>query len=112
MAGTYSILRNIQILPENAVSAVEHSRRISVEDSGQLSSAFDYLRHAEIEIQILRDARQTDHRFLEEHSRRFGGFLELARQDLREAEQSFSMAAVADGGTRNRPNPDDGSTQA
>jgi hypothetical protein len=52
MGATYSIPQNIQILPDNAHSAVEHSRRISVEGSGQLTSAFDHLRHAETEIQI------------------------------------------------------------
>jgi len=107
MAATYSIPQHIQILPDNARSAVEHSRRISVEGSGQLTSAFDHLRHAETEIQILRDAKQTHHRFLEQHSQTFSHYLELARQDLREAETLFHRAVAADPAVRDRSSRDD-----
>lgn len=96
MAGTYAISQNIQILPGSAHSAVEHSRRISVEGSGVLSSAFDYLRYAETEIRVLRDAKQSDHRFLEQRSTTCGHYLELALQDLREAEGLFKKAVATD----------------
>jgi hypothetical protein len=96
LAAIHAIPQNVQLLPGNANSAVEHSRRISVEGSGELSSALDYLRYAENEIQILRDAKQTDHHFLEQHTRAVSRYLELARQDLRRAEGWFSKAVAVD----------------
>ncbi len=42
------------LIPANAVSAVEHARRVSPQAAQQLSSAFDDLQHAKNEIERIR----------------------------------------------------------
>lgn len=78
LAIQYQIPKDVQLLPPNAHGAVEHARRISVQGSEELSSAFDSLRLAQLELQIIRDGKQVLPEFYQSHATKFVGYLKEA----------------------------------
>jgi len=94
LACTHAIPANIDLVPDNSRAAVEHARRISVDGSVELSGAFDNLRSARTEIEILRDAKQTPAHFYEKHSQEALKYLGLAKPDL-DAAQGYFQEAVS-----------------
>ncbi|MBI1955889.1 MAG: hypothetical protein HYS38_05800 [Acidobacteria bacterium] len=51
--------QTISLVPDQAGSALEHASRISKEAAAELCNAFDALTFAQINIEILRDAKST-----------------------------------------------------
>jgi len=81
------------LLPPDYESAIQHARRISVEASVELAGAFDNLRTAKTEIDILRDARQTSPAFYQQHSNAAINALNQAMLDISTA-QEYLQAAI------------------
>lgn len=93
LAVIYGIPKTVDLLPPDYESAVQHARRISVEASVELAGAFDSLRTAKTEIDILRDARQTSPAFYQQHSNVAISALNQAILDIGTA-QEYLQAAI------------------
>ena len=89
LAIQYQLPKDVELLPPNAHRAVEQARGISVEGSEELSSAFDSLRLAQLQLQILRDAKQTSPQFYQSNASQFLGYLREASLALSTAQASF-----------------------
>lgn len=90
LAATGAIPANIDLLSVDYQLAVQHARRISVNGSVELAGAFDQLRIAQTEIQILPDVRQTNPIFYQQHAQTVGECLRMARLNLETATALFS----------------------
>lgn len=92
LAVIYGIPKTVDLLPPGYESAVQHARRISVEASIELAGAFDSLRTAKTEIEILRDTRQTSPAFYQQHSNAAIGALNQATLDISTAQKYLQEA--------------------
>lgn len=93
MHGLQIIPLDIVIVPPEAPSAVKHARRFSVKGSELLSSAFDYLRHAEYDANTLGLLRQDSMAIIKRYSEGFNNKLAEAKQLIIEASKSLSSPA-------------------
>ena len=96
LAAIYALPKTIDMLPVDHHSAVQHARRISVAASVELAGAFDNLRMAKTEIEILRDAKDTSIAFCQQHSAAATNFLDSAMLDLSEAQKYLQEALTKD----------------
>jgi hypothetical protein len=96
LAVTYAIPKTVDLLPPDYESAIQHARRISVEASVELAGAFDSLRTARTEIEILRDARQTSPTFYQQHSNAAINALNQAMLDISTAQKYLQNAIIKD----------------
>jgi hypothetical protein len=94
MASTRALPESIDLLPANHQAAVEHARRLSPDGSLELSSAFDHLRSARTEIQIMRDAHQTSPQFYTEHAQKASRYLDVANTELDAVAQYLRQAVT------------------
>jgi len=92
LAVIYGLPQTVDLLPLDYGSAVQHARRISIEASEELSSAFDSLRTAKTEIDIMRDAKQTSHAFYQQHCDTAINALNQATLDLAKAQEYLQEA--------------------
>lgn len=92
LAVIHGLPKTVDLLPPEYHSAVQHARRISVDASAELSSAFDNLRMAKTEIEILRDAKQTSPAFHQQHSNSAINALNQATLDLGKAQEYLQEA--------------------
>ena len=105
LAVQHQLPNEVELLPPNSQRAVEHARRISVEGSEELSSSFDSLRLAELELQILAAAKPSIPEFFQSHASNFLGYLGQARLDLEAARARFADDASANGALDSREIP-------
>lgn len=92
LAVIYGIPKTVDLLPPDYESAIQHARRISVEASIELAGAFDSLRTAKTEIDLLRDSRQTSPAFYQQHCNTAISALDQATLDLAKAQEYLQEA--------------------
>ena len=85
LAATRALPANIDLVPANAGSALEHASRISKEAAAELQAAFNCLRRARGELEMLRDGQQTSGDFYEKHTRSVIKWLEDAKVKIESA---------------------------
>ena len=96
LATRNAIPLKVDLVPPDAQSAVYHARRLSPEGAAHLSYAFDKLRIAQNEIEILREAKSTEAEFNEKHAKRAVYFIDAASVNLekgKECLQSLNLQA-------------------
>lgn len=59
LANSRRLPKTLNLVPDQAGSALEHASRISTESAANLRSAFDALAFAQINLEILRDGENT-----------------------------------------------------
>jgi len=89
LAVQHQLPKDVELLPLNADRAVEHARGISVEGSEELSSSFDSLRLAQLQLHILQDPKQTSPEFFQTNTSELAHHLEQASLALRTAQARF-----------------------
>jgi len=82
LATRNAIPLKIELVPPDAQSAVYHARRLSPDGAAHLSYAFDKLRIAQSEIEILREAKIREAGFDEKHAKRALEFIDAASVNL------------------------------
>ena len=97
LAVIYGLPKNVELLPVDHQAAVQHARRISVEASAELAGAFDNLRMAKTEIEILRDAKMTSAGFYQQHANGAIQALDMAALDLDKAQEYLQEGVKNEG---------------
>ncbi len=92
LAATYALPKNINLVPTEDNSAIQHARRISIEASHELSGAFDSLRLATSELETMRDGKQASPDFYTKHGQRALGLIEAAKLDIETAQEHLQEA--------------------
>jgi len=93
LAVQHQLPKDVALLPLNADRAVEHARGISVEGSEELSSSFDSLRLAQLQLSILQDPKQTSPEFFQTNASEFTHHLEEASLALSTAQAHFRQGS-------------------
>lgn len=87
LASRNALPSKIDLVPSDAEVALHHAGRISPDGNVELLKAFNNLRFAQNEIEVLMADKMRDPGFIEEHSQRAIGFIDLAAAHLRSAEK-------------------------
>ncbi len=87
------IPENVNLVPLNAQSAIENSRLISSDGTSDLMGAFEDLRRASWELNILSKLQRPSQDMVEPHSKAVKIYLERAFSSLEAATTHFSEAS-------------------
>jgi len=96
MAANRYFSENIDLDPPKALSAIEHARIISTEGYFQLSSPFDNLRQASLELNISGRWDHSNTTFLHDHLKAALHFINMASSEL-DAAMTYLHEAVIPG---------------
>ncbi len=89
LAVTYRLPQTFGLVPDQAGSALEHASQISKEGAARLRNAFDFLMFAQIELEILRDAKQTCGDFYDKYVKSVMDWLDRAEEEIELATNEF-----------------------
>jgi hypothetical protein len=93
LAARHALPSAIALVPDNSGPAIEYASRLSTDAAAELASAFDNLRLAQTELQILRAGPEQ----LDDYERRFHlihALLKSAETDLKAAQEYLQNAVV------------------
>ena len=82
--------QTISLVPNQAGSALEHASRISIEGAAELGSAFDSLTFAQINMEILRDAKDTHGTFPDDQRTAVLDYLGQAQAKIESAKKKLA----------------------
>jgi hypothetical protein len=82
----------LDLLPDNAQAAIEHSRLISLDGSFDLISGFGNLRQATLELEIVSKTHPSDQGIMRDHLKRASAYMDKASADLEAATDRFAEA--------------------
>lgn len=91
LANSRRLPKTINLVPDQAGSALEHASRISTEAAANLRSAFDALAFAQINLEILRDAENTTGDFYDRYRAAAVEQLNTARTEIDAAVGSLRL---------------------
>jgi hypothetical protein len=92
LAAIKALPETIELVPTDASRAVEHARRISADASAQLASCFDNLRHARLDLEIMRSGSRLTPYQLQQLGNRVGQHFEAAGLDVNEAQRLLQQS--------------------
>ena len=85
LAAIYQLPSTLDLVPDHSSTAVLEAGRISQEASAELSNAFESLKRAQQQLEVMRDAKMTSPQLYQQRAQSFSQYLAEAELEIQSA---------------------------